>query len=329
MKVNNLNLFYGLLYQNKYILLTFKSKKTIIPYIKKIQGAFMNEEEIVNPIVIHTHLLQKFMRHGKDYANLLALYSFYLYQAKKQETNQPLVTDEFTKKGMNWALDRVKKTKRILKEMKVIGMVQKQKYSYVCLFFIYTKKKICEILGNSTEVSSKEKVQEEATKAEEKAPKKQEKSLFEKTLIAKKIKQTRIYAIRKMILSIKEISSYRFNPKALADWIIYCEKNRIRYSQKHINNWLKKLDKRSSIEQYEGIYQAMNRKWKDFYMLDIKDSKNHHFLGRSLFFDNCYCEKLMDLTKYKDIFSYQFMNIRFKSEHSPDVLFEKCGYERE
>lgn len=160
----------------------------------------MNEEEIVNPIVIHTHLLQKFMRHGKDYANLLALYSFYLYEAKKQETNQPLVTDEFTKKGMNWALDRVKKTKRILKEMKVIGMVQKQKYSYVCLFFIYTKKKICEILGLNIKENSKEK----ATKAEEKSPKKQEKSLFEKTLIAKKIEQKRIDGIRKMILSIKE-----------------------------------------------------------------------------------------------------------------------------
>ncbi len=285
----------------------------------------MNDEEIVNPIVIHTHLLQKFMRHGKDYANLLALYSFYLYEAKKQETNQPLVTDEFTRKGMNWALDRVKKTKRILKEMKVIGMVQKQKYSYVQLFFIYTKKKICEILGKSIEKNSKEVVEEPIKEAVEK----QEKSLFEKTLIAKKIKTKRIDAIRKSILSIKEISTYRFNHSTFATWIAYCEERHIKYSQKHLENWLKKLDKRSSIDQQESIYKAINKKWKDFYIVEISKSTNHHFLGRSLFFNNTYHEKLMDLTKQKETFTYQFMNVRFKSHHSPDVLFERYGYERE
>ena len=289
----------------------------------------MNDEEIVNPIVIHTHLLQKFMRHGKDYANLLALYSFYLYQAKQQETNQPLVTDEFTKKGMNWALDRVKKTKRILKEMKVIGMVQKRKYSYVQLFFIFTKKKVCEILGNSTEENSKEVVVKETQKESKEAIKKQEKSVFEKTLIAKKIKAKRIDEIRETILGIKGISSYRFNHSALANWIAYCEEKRIKYSQKHLQNWLKKLDKRSSIDQHESIYKAINKNWKDFYMLEIKDSKNHYFLGKSLFFNNIYHEKLVDLTRDKEIFVYQFRNIRFKSKYSPDVIFGKYGYERE
>ena len=80
----------------------------------------MEHQEIENPIIIHSHLLQKFIRHDKDFANLLALYSFYIYHAQLQKTNQPLATDEFTKRGMNWAIDRVKKTKRILKEMKVI-----------------------------------------------------------------------------------------------------------------------------------------------------------------------------------------------------------------
>jgi hypothetical protein len=75
----------------------------------------MKLEPIENPIVIHPHLLQKFLKHGKDYANLLALYSFYLYHAQRQKTNQPLAPDEFTRKGMNWAMERVKKTKKILK----------------------------------------------------------------------------------------------------------------------------------------------------------------------------------------------------------------------
>ena len=63
----------------------------------------MKLEPIENPIVLHPHLLQKFLKHGKDYANLLALYSFYLYHAQLQKTNKPLATDEFTRKGMNWA----------------------------------------------------------------------------------------------------------------------------------------------------------------------------------------------------------------------------------
>jgi hypothetical protein len=285
----------------------------------------MNEEEIVNPIVIHTHLLQRFMRHGKDYANLLALYSFYLYQAKQQETNQPLVTDEFTRKGMNWALDRVKKTKRILKDMKVIGMVQKRKYSYVQLFFIFTKKKVCEILGKSIEKNSKEEV----VKPVKKPVEKQEKSIFEKTLIEKKINTKRIDAIKKTILSVKEISSYSFNQNALGHWIAYCEEKRIRYSQKHLQNWLKKIDKRTSIDQYESIYKAINKGWKDFYIVKEKDSTNHHFLGKSLFFDNRYHENLMDLTKHKDIFTYQFMNVSFKTKNSPELLFERYSYERE
>lgn len=56
--------------------------------------------------------------------------------------------------------------------------------------------------------------------------------------------------------------------------------------------------------------------------IGIQDSKIH----RTKY---CYYEKLVDLTKHKNIFSYQFTNIRFKSEHRPDVLFEKYGYERE
>jgi len=281
----------------------------------------MNEEEIVNPIVIHTHLLQKFMRHGKDYANLLALYSFYLYEAKKQETNQPLVTDEFTRKGMNWALDRVKKTKRILKDMKVIGMVQKQKYSYVRLFFIYTKEKICEILGKSREVNSKEEVIIEH-KEVKKESKNKVKSLFEQTLIAEKIPQKRIDEIRKNILSLNNISTYRFNGKAFATWISYCERNAIKYNQKHIENWLKKLHKRTSLEQYESIYHAINKKWKDFYLVEIKKSKYHHFLAKSLMMDK-YHDMLLDLRKEKEVFVYFFKNTSFKSKMSPEILFGK------
>jgi len=38
----------------------------------------MEQKNTLNPIVIHPHLLQKFMKQGKDFANLVALYSFYI-----------------------------------------------------------------------------------------------------------------------------------------------------------------------------------------------------------------------------------------------------------
>ena len=59
----------------------------------------MEQEPIEDLIVIHPNTLRKFMRHGKDYANLLALYSFYLYHAKQQKTNQPLATVSLQEKG--------------------------------------------------------------------------------------------------------------------------------------------------------------------------------------------------------------------------------------
>ena len=81
------------------------------------------------------------MKQGKHFSNLLALYSFYIYHAQLQKTNQPLATDEFVKKGLNWALDRVKKTKKILKELKVIEVVQHKQYYYIHLFLYIPRRK--------------------------------------------------------------------------------------------------------------------------------------------------------------------------------------------
>jgi len=202
----------------------------------------MELEPIENPIVIHPHLLQRFLKQGKEYANLLALYSFYLYHAQLQKTNQPLATDEFTRKGMNWAIDRVKKTKKLLKEMQLIEVVQKKKYYYVHLFFIYTKKKVGEILGTSTtsqESSVKSKPKEEKTTTEPTTP-------------------------------------------LLTKWLEYCDQKNINYGKNNLIYWEKKLKNRVTIEQQEAIYTAMNKGWKDFYVTPIKVSKYHKFLGKSL-----------------------------------------------
>jgi hypothetical protein len=48
---------------------------------------------------------------------------------------------------MNWASDRVKRIKKILKEMKLIEVVQKRKYYYVHLFLSTTRRRLARFLG--------------------------------------------------------------------------------------------------------------------------------------------------------------------------------------
>ena len=290
----------------------------------------MKQQIIENPIIIHTHLLQKFMRQGKDYANLLALYSFYIYHAQQQKTNQPLATDEFTRKGMNWALDRVKKTKKILKEMKVIEVVQKQKYSYIRLFFIYTQKKIDDILGRNDENSKdiptpKEKPIE--VKAEIKPKEERVKSLFEETLINSQIQPKKVDAIRASILKIKGVEKYIFNHTAFARWVIYCERNAIGYNKNNLKHWLNKLNGRTTIEQIDSVHQAIGKKWKDFYLVPIKESKYHKFLGKSLMTDRD-CDTLLDISFKDGKFIYQFKNLKLTTAESPSAIFKRCGYDR-
>ncbi|CAA6807980.1 MAG: Unknown protein [uncultured Sulfurovum sp.] len=250
----------------------------------------MELEPIENPIVIHPHLLQRFLKHGKDYANLLALYSFYLYHAQLQKTNQPLATDEFTRKGMNWAIDRVKKTKKLLKEMKLIEVVQKRKYYYIYLFFIYTKKKIDEILGTSTEseASAPNKPKNETTRLKPSVP------------------------------SV---------PPLLNQWLEYCDKKKINYAKNNLTHWEKKLEKRLTIDQQEAIYTAIKNGWKDFYVVAIKESKYHKFLGKSLMMEKN-CDTLLDIAFKEKRFIYQFKNIKIRTTEPPSSLFKRYGYDK-
>ena len=258
----------------------------------------MEQEPIEDLIVIHPNILRKFMRHGKDYANLLALYSFYLYHAKQQKTNRPLATDEFTRKGMNWAIDRVKKTKRILKEMKLIEVVQYKKYYYVHLFFIHTKKKVGEILGNC---------------------KKSLKRLETKALAPKKPKTKTDKARLKP--SIPKQSNI------LKQWLDYCDKNGIRYNKNNTKYWQTKIKNRVTIEQQQAIYKAINSGWKDFYIVSLKDSKYQKLLGRCLMMEKD-CDTLLDIS-YKDKkYIYQFKNIKVITTATPIELFNKYGYSK-
>jgi len=273
----------------------------------------MNSKNISNPIVIHTHLIQKFMKEGKSFSNLLALYTFYIYHAQLQKTNQPLATDEFVRKGLNWALDRVKKTKRLLKKLGVIEVVQHKKYYYVHLFFIYTKKKIEKLLGK--EIKDEPKVEKP----------KVEKSLFEKELIANNIDSKKIDMIKNSFLAIKGHKKYNFNGVIFAKWIIYCEKNNIGYNKNNIKHWIDKLNNRTSIEQREAVRKAIYKGWRDIYLQDKKSSAYNHLLGKSIFKDDRLCSDLIDIDKVDDKFIYQFGNMKVTTKENPIDLFN--GYE--
>ena len=265
-----------------------------MPNIKKYKATEMKKEPIENQIIIHHHVLQKFLKQGKDYANLLALYSFYIYHAQLQKTNQPLVTDDFTRKGMNWAIDRVKKTKKILKEMKLIEVVQHRQYYYVHLFFIYTKKKIGEILGNY-------EVCQKSTKTKETFPKMVKKS---------------------------QKGDAKLKPSVLKQWIDHCDKHGIGYNQNNLKHWEKKVEKRLTIDQQEAIYTAIKNQWKNFYMKPVSASKYHKFLGQSLRLEKD-CDSLLDIAYRNKSYVYQFKNIKITTTAPPLELFKRYGYKKQ
>ncbi|CAA6805853.1 MAG: Unknown protein [uncultured Sulfurovum sp.] len=250
------------------------------------------EQPLEDLLVIHPHTLQKFMRQGKEFANLLALYTFYSYQAKLQKTNQPLCTDEFTRKGMNWAIDRVKKTKRLLKEMGFVAVLQKGYYSYIQLPFIYTKKKVGELLGKIVTNLTTPKIlkKENAKTKKEKTP------------------------------------TVNNEPVLLKSWLEYCNKNNIRYSKNNLNHWSEKLKNRSTLEQKEAIYSAMAKKWKNFYITPIKESKYHQLLGKSLMLEKD-CDTLIDIDFKAKRFYYTFKNRSISTMVEPKKLFDKHGYD--
>ncbi|HHC11198.1 MAG TPA: hypothetical protein ENK79_01030, partial [Campylobacterales bacterium] len=166
------------------------------------------EEPITQAIVIHPHLLRKFMRYEKDFANLLALYSFYLYHAQVQKTNQILATNDFVHNKLHWAIERIKRIKRILKELKVIEVLQKGVYYYIKLNFIYTKKKVMEIVDSTISVSKKLIKQVIAKKP---TPPKT-KTMFEKVLEEKSVTPKKIAVIQADIVEIFSKQPYKVNP---------------------------------------------------------------------------------------------------------------------
>lgn len=59
-------------------------------------------------------------------SDCIALYIFYYKTAKWQKTNIIKATDAYIKKSLNWGVDKIQRTKKILKEKGLINIVQKR-----------------------------------------------------------------------------------------------------------------------------------------------------------------------------------------------------------
>lgn len=96
------------------------------------------------PIVLSKALIDKLLK-SDNFAELLALYTFYYYTAKWQKTNQPYATTKYVAKGLKWGEDKVRKYKKQLKSLGLVEDVQLKnecnrfEKSYIKVNFIWSK----------------------------------------------------------------------------------------------------------------------------------------------------------------------------------------------
>jgi len=105
-------------------------------------------------------------------------------------------------------------------------------------------------------------------------------------------------------------------------------KNKIRYNKSHIVNWLKKLNGLTTIEQKEVIYGAINKKWKDFYISNLKNSSYQKCLGKHLDIDGKYCDTLLNIDSKEGFYVYRFQNTTIKTKQTPIDLFNSYQCEK-
>ena len=95
------------------------------------------------PIVLSKHLIDILLAQENP-ADCIGLYTFYYYTAKWQKTNQPKATTDYTAKGLQWSPSRVRKTKNILRELKLIEDITSKKNNvitghYIKVNFIWSR----------------------------------------------------------------------------------------------------------------------------------------------------------------------------------------------
>jgi uncharacterized phage protein (TIGR02220 family) len=104
----------------------FMQNDDMILKVTTIESKFEDLGFIENNLIILTKpTLDKFLKENNP-AELIALYTFYYYTAKWQNTNQAYCTDKYTQKGLKWGYDKFLKTKKKLIDFGLISQVIKR-----------------------------------------------------------------------------------------------------------------------------------------------------------------------------------------------------------
>lgn len=86
----------------------------------------MEQNFIENELIIITKAtIDKFLQEENP-AELIALYTFFYYTAKWQETNIVKATQNYVKKGLGWGIDRLSKSENKLIELGLIEKIQRK-----------------------------------------------------------------------------------------------------------------------------------------------------------------------------------------------------------
>ena len=97
-------------------------------------------------LILNKHTIEKLFKLD-NCVNCIALYIFYYKTAKWQKTNTIKATDLYVKKCLKWGNDKIKQTKKTLKENGLIEIVQRRDKGkiigwYIKLHYIVPKEKI-------------------------------------------------------------------------------------------------------------------------------------------------------------------------------------------
>lgn len=100
-------------------------------------------------LILNKHTIDALFRLD-NCAECIALYVFYYKTAKWQKTNLIRATDNYVKQSLKWGIDKIRKTKAILKENGLIDIVQRRENGkiggwYISVHYLVSKRSIDDI----------------------------------------------------------------------------------------------------------------------------------------------------------------------------------------
>lgn len=107
---------------------------------------YINLNDISNELLIIPKATIDTLMKLENCSECISLYIFYYKTAKWQKTNQIKANDEYVKKSLKWGIDKIRKTKKTLKENGLIEIIQSRSNNkidgwYIHLNYLVSSKK--------------------------------------------------------------------------------------------------------------------------------------------------------------------------------------------